>query len=66
MNCNKKVKIEESMPDLDSKQEQVIARDNSSDENKPTVPESKFSSLPVLNLGGATNFTINFNLGKDL
>ena len=62
LNCNKKVKTEESVLDLDSKHDQVITRDNS----KPIVPESKFSNLPVLNLGGATNFTINFNIGKDL
>ena len=37
--------------------------DNS--ENKPIAPERQFLNLPVPNLGGATNFTINFNLGKD-
>ena len=30
-----------------------------------TFIESKSSKLPVLNLGVATNFTFNFNLGKD-
>ena len=62
LNCNKKKKFDESMLDSDSKQDQVISRES---ENKPIVPEGQFSNLPVLNLGGATNFTINFNLGKD-
>ena len=61
LNCNKKAKMQESVLDLD-KQVSVTSR---SEENKQIMPESKFSNLPVLNLGGATNFTINFNLGKD-
>ena len=50
LNCNKKPKTEESVLDSDSKQDQFIIRD---------------TNVPVLNLGGATNFAINFNIGKD-
>ena len=51
-----------SMLDLDGKQVSVTSR---SEENKQIVPQSKLSHLPVLNLGGATIYTINFNVGKD-
>ena len=66
LNCTKKTKLDESVLVADSK-DQVVSREFVTDnsENKPIVPERQFSNLPVLHLGGATNFTINFNLGKD-
>ena len=64
LNCNKKTKFDESMLVSDSKQDQVIGKESTTD-NKPIGPERQFSNFLVLNLGGATNFTINFNLGKD-
>ena len=67
LNCTKKTKLDESVLVADSK-DQVVSKEFVTDnsENKPIVPERQFSNLPVLHLGGATNFTINFNLGKDL
>ena len=64
LNCNKKPKTEESVVDSDSKQDQFMIRDTRSDD-KQSMQENKFSNVPVLNLGGATNFIINFNIGKD-
>ena len=50
---------------INGKQDQVISKESTTDEKSPIVLERQFSNLPILNLGGATNFTINFNLGKD-
>ena len=38
LNCNKKIKTEDSVLDLDGKQNQVTSRDSRSDENKQIVP----------------------------
>ena len=52
--------LEESVRPSDSNLDQV-----SGDKNKLlSMADNKFSKVPVINLGGATNFTINLILGR--
>ena len=55
LNCStKKMKTETKLEKTETKIE-----------TKPEPASCAENKFPVLNLGGATNFTINFNLGKD-